>query len=60
MKKTKKNDEPAVKARAKTNIVLLDPDVFAAFPNSEAVNKALRAMLDAVPARRQKPRRDDS
>jgi hypothetical protein len=59
MKKTKKNDEFA-KARAKTNIVLLDPDVFAAFPNSEAVNKALRAILDAVPARHPKRPREDS
>ncbi|PZN82040.1 MAG: hypothetical protein DM484_07125 [Candidatus Methylumidiphilus alinenensis] len=28
-----------------TNVVVLDPDVAAAFQNSEAVNKALRAML---------------
>ncbi len=43
--------------REGTNIVLLDADVFAAFPNSEAVNKALRAILDAAPARRAKRRR---
>jgi hypothetical protein len=60
MKKTRKNEESAVKARAKTNIVLLDPDVFAAFPNSEAVNRALRAILDVVPARRPKRRRENS
>ena len=28
-----------------TNIVLLDPDVAAAFPNSEAVNEALRLLM---------------
>nr|VFJ71090.1 MAG: hypothetical protein BECKFW1821C_GA0114237_102569 [Candidatus Kentron sp. FW] len=28
-----------------TNVVVLDPDVATAFPNSEAVNDALRAML---------------
>jgi hypothetical protein len=34
-----------------TNVVLLDPDVAAAFPDSAAVNSALRALLDI--ARRQ-------
>ncbi len=29
-----------------TNIVLLDPDVAAVFPNSAAVNEALRALAD--------------
>ena len=47
----------AARDREGINIVLLDPDVFAAFPNSEAVSKALRAILDAMPARRSKPRR---
>ena len=28
-----------------SNVVVLDPDVAAAFDNSEAVNQALRAML---------------
>ena len=28
-----------------TNVVLLEPDVAAAFPNSEAVNEALRSLL---------------
>jgi len=32
--------------RAGTNVVVLDPDVAAAFPNSEAVNKALRMLLE--------------
>lgn len=34
-----------------TNVVLLDPDVAAAFPDSAAVNAALRALLEI--ARRQ-------
>jgi len=31
--------------RAGSNLVLLDPEVYAAFPTSEAVNNALRAVL---------------
>jgi hypothetical protein len=31
--------------RRSTNVVVLDPDVVAAFQNSEAVNAALRSML---------------
>lgn len=34
-----------------TNVVVLEPDVAAAFPDSEAVNAALRALLEI--ARRQ-------
>jgi hypothetical protein len=34
-----------------TNVVVLDPDVAAAFPDSAAVNSALRALLEV--ARRQ-------
>lgn len=30
---------------AGTNIIKLDPDVAAAFPNEEAVNEALRSLL---------------
>ncbi len=41
--------------RAGTNVVVLDPDVAAAFGTSEAVNRALRALLEVVP--RQRPRR---
>jgi hypothetical protein len=33
------------KYRARTNLVLLDPDVAAAFPNDAAVNRALRAVM---------------
>jgi hypothetical protein len=31
--------------RAGTNLILLDPDVAAAFPDAEAVNNALRQLL---------------
>jgi hypothetical protein len=37
--------------REGTNVVLLDPDVAKAFPDSDAVNHALRSILDALPAR---------
>ena len=37
--------------REGTNIVVLDPDVAAAFPDSQTVNAALRALLEI--ARRQ-------
>ena len=33
------------KYRAGTNLVLLDPDVAAAFPNDAAVNRALRPVM---------------
>lgn len=46
----------AARYRAGTNIVLLEPDVAAVFSNSAEVNKALRALLGAVPARRAKRR----
>jgi hypothetical protein len=38
--------------RAGTNVVVLDPDVAASFGTSEAVNRALRALLEVVPPRR--------
>lgn len=31
-----------------TNVVLLDPEIAAAFPTSEAVNKALRGLLETA------------
>lgn len=37
----------AQRYRAGTNIVRLDPDVAAAFPNEEAVNTALRLLMEA-------------
>lgn len=40
------------RCRGGTNVVLLEPDVAKVFPNAKAVNRALRALLDVVPARR--------
>jgi hypothetical protein len=42
----------AARYREGTNIVLLEPDVAKVFPNAKAVNRALRALLDVVPAKR--------
>ncbi len=39
--------------RRGTNLVLLDPDVAQAFPNDEAVNEALRLLMQV--AQRQQP-----
>ena len=39
--------------RKGTNLVLLDPDVAQAFPNDEAVNEALRLLMQV--AQRQQP-----
>lgn len=36
----------ANKIKEGTNVILLDPDISEAFPNDEAVNKALRYLLD--------------
>lgn len=47
----------AARYRQGTNVVLLDPDVAAAFGSSEAVNRALRALLEVMPARPPKRRR---
>lgn len=41
-----------------TNIVVLDPDVAKVFPNSAAVNEALRALLPIIERRRRSPRRE--
>jgi hypothetical protein len=38
------------KYRAGTNLVLLDPEVAAAFPSDAAVNQALRAVLSITKA----------
>ena len=35
------------KRRAGTNVVVLEPEIAKAFPNDEAVNKALRLVLKA-------------
>ena len=45
----------AARFRAGTNLVVLDPDVAATFRDSQSVNRALRAIIEALPARR--PRR---
>jgi hypothetical protein len=36
----------AARAKESSNIVVLDPDVAAAFPNSDAVNQTLRRLLE--------------
>ena len=41
--------------RKGTNVVILDPDVAAAFPDSTSVNEALRALLEIT--RRNKHRK---
>lgn len=39
------NGKPVPPNKARTNLVLLAPDVAAAFPNAEAVNAALRLVI---------------
>jgi hypothetical protein len=39
-----------------SNVVVLDPDVAEVFPNSESVNKALRALAEIVKSRSEKAR----
>lgn len=39
------------------SLVLLDPDVAKVFPDSESVNRVLRAILIAVPTRRVRRKR---
>ncbi len=38
-----------------TNLVLLEPDVAAAFGDGASVNRALRALLELAPKRRRAP-----
>jgi hypothetical protein len=38
----------ANRIKSETNAVLLDPDIAEAFPNDEAVNKALRYLLEVA------------
>lgn len=47
----------AARYREGTNVVLLEPDVAAAFKDAASVNKALRAILEALPSRRTGKRR---
>lgn len=37
----------AKRVRESTNVVVLEPDVAKAFPNGEAVNKALRGLISS-------------
>lgn len=46
----------ATRIRRGARVVVLDPDVAAAFRISEAVNRALRAFIATSPARRRKSR----
>jgi hypothetical protein len=46
----------AARYRQGTNLIVLDPDVAVAFKDSAAVNRALRAVLDAAPVRTRKKR----
>lgn len=43
--------------RKHSNVILLEPDVAAAFPNGTAVNEALRAVMDATKVMRRGPGR---
>lgn len=36
----------AAQVKESSNVVVLDPDVVEAFPNSQAVNQALRSLID--------------
>ena len=47
----------AAQLMGRTVAVVLEPDVAAAFPNSKAVNRQLRAVVAAVPRRSAKTRR---
>lgn len=42
----------AQRVRESSNIVLLEPDIAKAFPTEDAVNAALRGLLDKGPAKR--------
>jgi hypothetical protein len=46
----------ATRIRRGTRVVVLDPDVAAAFRSSDAVNRALRAFIAVAPSRRRKSR----
>lgn len=39
-----------------SNVVVLDPDVAEVFPDSESVNKALRALAEIIQSRTERPR----
>jgi len=45
------------RALAGTNLVLIEPDLAEAFPDTDSVNRALRALLDAASAAAKPARR---
>lgn len=45
------------RARAGTNLVLIEPDLAIVFPDTDAVNRALRSLADAAEAATGSPRR---
>lgn len=45
----------AARYRQGTNVAVLDPDVAKAYTESRAVNRALRALLEALPPRPKRP-----
>ena len=47
----------AARLKPGSQIIVLDPDVAAAFGDAKAVNKALRALLDVMPAPRRRSSR---
>ena len=49
--------EYANRIAASTNVVVLDPEVAEAFPNDEAVNEALRSLIDIAKASTRPTRR---
>ena len=51
------NDDGTVTERrvAGERVVVLEPDVYDYFPNSQAVNQALRTLISLVPEKREAP-----
>ena len=47
----------AARLRKSTNIIVLDPEVAKVFPNNEAVNNALRGLIDVARASTKSERR---
>jgi hypothetical protein len=45
----------AARVKESSNVVLLDPDVAAVFPNAEAVNQALRKLIEIAKSSVQSP-----
>ena len=41
------------------NVIILDPDVQAYFPDSTSVNKTLRSLIELIPAKRQAAKKKD-